>query len=607
MILNTYAVCIFALQGQNQSQGQGHHYHHFLGKDMVSEASPPKRVSQIRFGMFHGTDMAKLAEIPVVSKELYKLPTRTPAKFGVLDPRLGVSNKKETCQTCGNTLADCPGHYGVISLELPVFHIGYLRATIRLLQCVCKRCSRVLLAEPERGSLLQRMRMPNTSSLQKMAMQKKVIESCKRVNKCPHCGVFNGVVKKVNGQTSFRILHERYKGRGSEESKEALVEKFNYTLMENPDLAGHVKKVTETITPLYALELFQNIPDEDLNLVWFSNETGRPETMILTKILVPPVCIRPSVSMDTGAGSNEDDLTVKLQGIIHINSALQNALQKGGKVSLVQEEWDLLQVQVAAFLHGELPGMPASVRSKKPIRGLCQRLKGKQGRFRGNLSGKRVDFSGRTVISPDPNLPIHAVGVPEQMARILTYPERVTDNNIERLRQTVRNGIKYPGANFIKTKSGFTKSLQYGDIDRMADQLRIGDVVERHLIDDDPVLFNRQPSLHKMSIMCHRVKVMESRTLRFNECVCAPYNADFDGDEMNVHVPQTEEARSEAALLMDVRENIMTPRSGEPLVAACQDFITAGYLLTKRDVLINYDEFCNIVASFSDCMDVSYI
>eukprot|EP01138_Halocafeteria_seosinensis_P010093 gb/GECG01010307.1/.p1 GENE.gb/GECG01010307.1/~~gb/GECG01010307.1/.p1 ORF type:complete len:1523 (+),score=185.46 gb/GECG01010307.1/:1-4569(+) len=572
----------------------------FLVKDMVSEANTPKKVSQIRFGMFHGSEMARLAEIPVVSKELYKLPTRKPAKYGVLDPRLGISHKKERCHTCGSNLADCPGHYGVISLELPVFHIGFLRPTIHVLQCICKRCSRVLLAEPERSSLLQKMRSSAVGSLQKTGIQKKVIDSCKKLSKCPHCGAFNGTVKKVNGQTSFRVLHERFKGRGSEDEKGNMLLKFQNTLADNPDLSAQVKKLAETITPLHALELFQNIPDEDLNLIWISSETGRPENMILTKVLVPPVCIRPSVAMDSGAGSNEDDLTVKLQGIIHINNALQTALEKGGKISLVQEEWDLLQVQVAAFLHGELPGMSAAVRPKKPIRGLCQRLKGKQGRFRGNLSGKRVDFSGRTVITPDPNLPIEAVGIPELMARILTYPERVTDSNIDKLRRTVRNGTQYPGANFIKTKSGFTKSLQYGDRDRMADQLRVGDIVERHLVDDDPVLFNRQPSLHKMSIMCHRARVMSSRTLRFNECVCAPYNADFDGDEMNVHVPQTEEARTEAALLMDVRENIMTPRDGEPLVAACQDFITAGYLLTKRDVLLNRDEFCSMVAALSD-------
>ncbi len=129
-----------------------------------------------------------------------------------------------------------------------------------------------------------------------------------------------------------------------------------------------------------------------------------------------------------------------------------------------------------------------------------QRLKGKQGRFRGNLSGKRVDFSGRTVISPDPNLRIDEVAVPERVAKILTYPERVTSHNVEMLRRAVRNGPDvHPGANFV-ARDTVKKFLKFGNRDAVADGLAIGDVVERHIIDGDIVLFNRQPSLHKV---CH--------------------------------------------------------------------------------------------------------
>ena len=108
------------------------------------------------------------------------------------------------------------------------------------------------------------------------------------------------------------------------------------------------------------------------------------------------------------------------------------------------------------------------------------------------------------------------------------------------------------------------------------------------MMDDDLVLFNRQPSLHRISIMCHRAKVLENRTFRFNECVCTPYNADFDGDEMNLHLPQTEEARAEALVLMGNKSNLVTPRNGELLIAANQDFITGGYLLTQKDVFFDH-------------------
>ena len=126
---------------------------------------------------------------------------------------------------------------------------------------------------------------------------------------------------------------------------------------------------------------------------------------------------------------------------------------------------------------------------------------------------------------------------------------------------------------------------------------QFGDLIERHMEDEDIVLFNRQPSLHKLSIMCHRAKILPHRTFRFNECVCTPYNADFDGDEMNLHLPQTEEARAEAWVLMGNKFNLVTPRNGELLIAAIQDFITGGYLLTLKDTFFDRAKACQLAAS----------
>lgn len=247
---------------------------------------------------------------------------------------------------------------------------------------------------------------------------------------------------------------------------------------------------------------------------------------------------------------------------------------------------------------------------QKIKKGFCQRLKGKHGRFRGNLSGKRVDFSGRTVISPDPNLRIDQVAVPERVAKVLTYPERVTPFNRDRLRQNVINGPDvHPGATYLQTgpdmkkyQGSYFRFLKYGNREKIANELKTGDVVDRHLQDDDIVLFNRQPSLHKLSIMSHYVKVRPWRTFRFNECVCTPYNADFDGDEMNLHVPQTEEARAEAMVLMGTKNNLVTPRNGEPLIAATQDFITASYLGSRKDIFYDRSQFCQIVCYMSDAL-----
>jgi DNA-directed RNA polymerase III subunit RPC1 len=152
---------------------------------------------------------------------------------------------------------------------------------------------------------------------------------------------------------------------------------------------------------------------------------------------------------------NEDDLTMKLTEIIFINDEIRDSMTKSWPIQKMMEKWDFLQIQCGLYINSEMPGIPQGAGSSKPTRGFFQRLKGKTGRFRGNLSGKRVDFSSRTVISPDPNLRIDEVAVPELVAKVMTYPERVTSHNLERMRRHVINGPdKHPGANFVQSASG---------------------------------------------------------------------------------------------------------------------------------------------------------
>ncbi|CAB9505110.1 DNA-directed RNA polymerase subunit beta' (Fragment) [Seminavis robusta] len=573
-------------------------------KDLLRGDLGPKKISHLQFGLLSADEMQRVSEFQVCSRELFTMPARTPAPGGCLDPRLGVSDKVSTCATCQKKLVDCAGHYGYIRLALPVFHIGFLRHTLYLLQCICKTCSRVLLTEADRSAFLRRMRSPRTDILGKSATFKKVVDKCKKCRNCPYCAALNGTVKKITGAPTLKIVHERFKGRHSEDELEELESELENAMRLNKDIEPIIHKETnppfEDLLPTRVLELFSAITDDDCEVMWIDPLIGRPENLVLQNLLVPPVPIRPSVAMDVGGGSNEDDLTVKLQEIIDINVALEIALTKGPHTRTIMEEWDFLQMQVAGYINGELPGVQRPI-GAKPMRGLCQRLKGKQGRFRGNLSGKRVDFSARTVISPDPNLSVEQVGVPMRVAMIMTYPETVSRYNIKKLKERIKNGPNvHPGANLIRMQDGFAKSLAFGDRDKAAKNLRFGDIVERHMEDGDAVLFNRQPSLHRNSIMAHRAKVLEWRTFRFNICVCAPYNADFDGDEMNMHLPQTEEARSEALLLLGVVNNLTTPRNGEPLVAASQDFLSASYLLTQKDRFFTRHQFCQIVSYLGD-------
>ncbi|RLI23627.1 DNA-directed RNA polymerase subunit A'/A'', partial [Candidatus Bathyarchaeota archaeon] len=307
---------------------------------------------------------------------------------------------------------------------------------------------------------------------------------------------------------------------------------------------------------------------------------------------VPPVYVRPSITLESGIRS-EDDLTHKLVDIIRINQRLRENMEAGAPTLIIQDLSELLQYHVTTYFNNEASGIPpARHRSGRALKTLSQRLKGKEGRFRSNLSGKRVDFSARTVISPDPNIDINEVGVPLEIAMKLTVPEKVTFFNLEEMKKYVINGPeKYPGALYVVRPDGKRIRLEFvSDRKKIAEVLEPGFIIERHLKDGDIAIFNRQPSLHRMSIMAHFVKVLPYKTFRLHLAVCPPYNADFDGDEMNLHIPQSEEAQTEARLLMQVQDQILSPRFGGPIIGAIRDYITAAYLLTRKSTFLNRKE-----------------
>lgn len=563
------------------------------------------KISHVSFGVDSSEKIQSQAHIHVVAKSLYNQDAqRTPVPFGVLDRRMGTNQKSASCETCGKGLTDCVGHYGFIDLELPVFHIGYFRSVIGILQTICKTCSRVLLSEKNREKFRNKVVNPYLPYLVRKAIHKQILELAKKVTLCPYCGEINGVVKSGG---LLKIVHDKYR---SKKSTDAILSKKIAEYTEAVEANQELSSVVSTgllyiLNPLEVLEILSNIPEDDIPYLSMNPERGKPKDLILTRLPVPPLCIRPSVVSELKSGTTEDDLTMKLSEIIFINDVINKHRQTGAKIQMINEDWEFLQLHCALYINSQTSGIPLNMQPKKSSRGLVQRLKGKQGRFRGNLSGKRVDFTSRTVISPDPNLKIEQVGVPIYVAKQLTYPERVNNINLQRMRQLVKNGPdKHPGANFVEQRNSFKKYLRFGNREKIAQDLRPGDIVERHLQDGDIVLFNRQPSLHKLSIMCHRAKVLQHRTFRFNECVCTPYNADFDGDEMNLHLPQTEEARAEALVLMANKSNLVTPRNGELVIAATQDFITGAYLLTQKDFFVTRSQACQLAGCLLAANDV---
>ncbi len=500
-----------------------------------------ERIKSIDFGLLSPKLIKKMAVAEIDRYDLYDR-DGYPIEGGVMDPRLGVVDPGLRCRTCGGTVGTCLGHFGYIELARPVIHVEYVKIIYTLLRVTCEKCGRILETKEE----IKKIKDP----LQHLYVAKKKV--------CPHCGAKQGKIR--------------------------LNKPYNFTKDNKP------------LNPLQIREWLEKIPDEDLKLLGFNG--GRPEWLIITLLPVPPVTVRPSITLETGERS-EDDLTHKLVDIIRINQRLKDNITIGAPDFIIEDLWELLQYHVATFFNNELSGVPqARHRSGRALRTLAQRLKGKEGRFRKNLSGKRVNFSSRTVISPDPNIGINEVGVPEVVAKELTVPVTVTPRNISHLRAIIRKGPNaLDGANYIIRPDGRKKKITEENKDEIAEEIDVGYVVERHLTNGDIVLFNRQPSLHRMSIMAHKVRVTPWRTFTLNLCVCAPYNADFDGDEMNLHVPQTIEARTEAEMLMLVENHIRSPRFGGPIIGCIQDHISGNYILTKKETKIPKEKAVQYLAN----------
>ena len=324
----------------------------------------------------------------------------------------------------------------------------------------------------------------------------------------------------------------------------------------------------------------ENIPEEEIPLL--NLKDVNPEWLLLTILPIPPISMRSTITLQSGQRS-EDDLTHKLTDIIRTNQRLHEHLLVGVPEAIIEDVWDLLQYHISTYIDNTITGLPpARHRNGDPIKSIVERIKGKKGIIRNNLIGKRVNYCSRTIISPDPKLKLNEVGIPIEVAKKLTFPEFVTKGNIEYLKSLVKNGpLNYPGANYIRTKTGAKKAISKEVEEVLLDEIEPGYQVERHLLDGDSVVFNRQPSLHKLSMMGHTVKVLPIQTFAINPGVCLPYNADFDGDEMNLHVPQTLEGKQEVERLLDVKHQLISPASGDTVIGCIEDPITGLYVLTK--------------------------
>mmetsp|Transcript_6506 Transcript_6506/g.9894 ORF Transcript_6506/g.9894 Transcript_6506/m.9894 type:complete len:1765 (+) Transcript_6506:67-5361(+) len=524
-----------------------------------------RRIQKLQFGVVNPHELRQYSVTQAITVNGRRIPAGVtryethiqgqPVYGGANDPRLGNLHDKSD-----------PGHFGHLDLARPVYHQGFIQVTLKTLRSICFHCSRIRMKEDEykyQKCLQIKSRKRRLDAFHTLLRGKK---------KCDHC---EGVQPKL---TKVGLSLEAEYGEGD--------------VIPSAETGSGDSK--QFLSGQKAVEILRRMRDEDIKHLGLDVTWARPDWLLVQVLPVPPLHVRPAVSM--GNAQSEDDLTHQLVNVIKSNIALKQAVTNGEPNIIVEQFEQSLQHNIAAFMDNELAGMPqVTQRSGRPLKTIQQRLKGKEGRIRGNLMGKRVDFSARTVITADPNLGIHQVGVPRSVAMNLTVPERVTPFNLAELSQLVANGpTTHPGAKHIIRSDGTRVDLRYVK-NKSELLLANGWIVERQLRDDDIVLFNRQPSLHKMSIMGHLAKVLDWSTFRLNLSCTAPYNADFDGDEMNLHVPQSLPARAEAELMMHAPRVVVSGQSNRPVMGIIQDSLIAVQKMTKRDVFLERDLVYNIL------------
>lgn len=527
------------------------------------------QITNINFGVLSSEEIAKNAVCMVTNEDIS-------GPESVYDPRMGVIENGKTCPSCGGTNKTCPGHYGAIKLKRPIFHPMFYRNIVSFLNMFCSNCSRLYVSKEH---------LKLQSAVQNYTKAYTIIQEC---NACYFC--------------------KREKNHYSYVASELSIVKLQ-------------KDTKVAISVDDCLAIFSNIVPDDISLLGLDPSLVMPKNLIMEYLIVIPIRSRPYIISDGNVC--DDDLSVIYQTIVKINK------------NISADNISTLIFHITTLMNNS-DGKSKHNNGCRPIKGIKERISGKDGIIRNNMSGKRVNQSARTVIGPDPTLKTDEVAIPECFSKKLTVPENVNDRNIREIQEIVdtgkanyviRNKNKINLAYACKTqeteilegdivtRNGKTVLPPYIDGDIVTRngksfpftcaipkkyEVRVGDVVERHLRDGDVVLVNRQPTLHKCSMLAKKVVVRPGKTMRLNLATTKVFNADFDGDEMNIHVPQDYVARVEMQELVSTSKNIISVQSSKPNVVVVQDGMLGAYLMTENDYIIPKNIFENI------CMTINF-
>jgi DNA-directed RNA polymerase II subunit RPB1 len=523
--------------------------------------------------MLSPEEIIKNSVAEITSRDTYI--NNKPVVNGLFDPRMGVLEPGIICPTDGHNYMKTPGYFGHIVLARAVFYIQYLSAIIRILRMTCFKCGKLLVSKEKHANLMKGMSEDEKFNY--------IFAIASKIKRC--------------GEDTDDGCGCKQPSKIRKEEKTLATIKAEWDSIEGVE---DKSKMSITLTAEMVLSIFKKISDDDISFMGFSPTFSRPEWMICQVLAVPPPAVRPSVKHDSQQRS-EDDISHILVNIIKANNTLQEKINSNANSVVINDWTTVLQYYVATQIDNNIPNVAqVAQRSGRPLKSIKERLNGKGGRVRGNLMGKRVDFSARSVITPDPNLSIRELGVPMKIAKNITKPIVVNDTNKKFLLKLVKNGPDvYPGAKILERKNGDNISLRY--MDRNSVVLENGDIVHRHMMDGDAILFNRQPTLHRMSMMCHIVKILKyGDTFRMNVADTKPYNADFDGDEMNMHMPQDVEAEMELKHLAAVPYQIISPANNSSIVGIFQDSLLGAFRFTRENINFTPREAMNLLMYFKD-------
>lgn len=560
-----------------------------------------KEIEYVNFGVYSAEEILKVSVCKIDN-------TKLSGQGSVYDERMGINseNSDKNCVTCNMDSKACWGHPGHIELNEPIIHPAtkYFKMVLAYLKCFCIKCHKILICKDQ-------IQLAGLSRYKRNSRFEKILEKLKKTDACFACG---SAQPKITYCVQDGTIKTTYKHKNE--------------LIDIP------------VTVQEIIKIFQNVSDDDVETLGFNPKLVHPKNLVLTHLLVLPPCARPIVVADSNIC--DDDLTNQYIEIMKINTKLITP-EENTDDAKKQKNIQTLKFRIATLFDNR-QGKAKHSTSGKAIKGIVDRITGKEGQIRNNLMGKRCEQTARTVIGPEPTLRMGQMAVPYEIAANLTVPEIVTPMNREEMCALVESGkanfvIKKNKKNRINLKFAlFTKGteLLYGDtIIRQTNDgvvrsavyygqeflklqpgdkicrggvvlpeiifpkkkqfdLEIGDTVERQLRDKDIVLLNRQPTLHKGSMMAKEIKIMRCKTFRFNLGSTKSFNADFDGDEMNIHVAQLLESRAELITLSATKHNLITPQSSKPNIQIVQDSLLGAFCMTKSSVKLSKIDFFNI-------------